>query len=349
MPVIKFPAWSLLIGLSLIFGCGLSGQAEDGEDGSDETSSGSSGDSGEDEGGSDASESADGSTGEDGDDSSESGSGDGTDPGCAVGDATCVCAEQGCREGECREDTGTCVLEVDGMVWSPEEVFYVGCEHADCPPESQPRRGMFDPWGVWLDVHEVTVGEYRECVDAGGCVAGLTHEADSRVAYTEEPGPYEGLPINGILWTEAMDYCEFRGKRLPAEPEWEKVARGARAERTYPWGDAAPTCDHAILDGCWDDVLPSTPGLAALDISAFGARDMAGNLQEWTYDVYVPWDEHMGVAEPFDGPPYSYNRVMRGGSHLTAPDEARAYVRSEVDTDIRAVDYGFRCAYQVEY
>ena len=69
----------------------------------------------------------------------------GTNSGCAIGDVSCICLDEGCSEGECREETGTCVLEVDGMVWAPDQIFFVGCDDAECPPESQPRRGMYDP------------------------------------------------------------------------------------------------------------------------------------------------------------------------------------------------------------
>ena len=97
-------------------------------------------------------------------------------------------------------------------------------------------------------------------------------------------------PINNIDWPQAKTYCEFVGRRLPSEWEWEWAARGRDEGRAYPWGDAPePSCEHVVMDvggfGCGEN--RSWPvGSKPLGQSRDGILDMAGNIWEWTADWY---------------------------------------------------------------
>jgi len=95
----------------------------------------------------------------------------------------------------------------------------------------------------WFDKYEVTNGQYRQCVEGGGCTPPkdrLTFDDPQRVQY----------PVTNITWNQARSFCQWQGKRLPTEAEWEKAARGADG-RIFPWGDAwDPARDEAAGEAC---------------------------------------------------------------------------------------------------
>ena len=108
----------------------------------------------------------------------------------------------------------------------------------------------------------------------------------------------EPLPLNEpvihVNWFEANAWCAWAGRRLPTEVEWEAAALGepegdslAPTKRTYPWGEAPPDPRRANLDG-WSLSCIDVGALPAGD-SAFGCRQMLGNVWEWTADTFRPF------------------------------------------------------------
>ena len=90
---------------------------------------------------------------------------------------------------------------------------------------------------------EVTVRQYRTCVDAKVCSKPETRQDHCN---WDKRGK-EDHPVNCINWHQAKAYCESVGKRLPTEAEWEKAARGIDGE-VYPWGDSPePSCNNAVV------------------------------------------------------------------------------------------------------
>lgn len=188
-----------------------------------------------------------------------------------------------------------------------------------------------------IDITETTLAAYRECVDAGACTAPATSDG----CHWEQPGR-DDHPINCVNWQEAHDYCLWAGKRLPTEAEWEKAARGTDGA-TYPWGEASPSCELAVIPGCDDATSPV--GSRPAGESPYGLADAAGNVWEWVEDRYqADYYADAPDADP-PGPDDGSGRVIRGGAYdASAETWLRCAARFSVWPSYRRPSIGFRCA-----
>jgi ergothioneine biosynthesis protein EgtB len=160
-------------------------------------------------------------------------------------------------------------------------------------------------------------------------------------------------PVIHVCWFEAEAYCAWAGRRLPAEAEWEAAAAAepdasgiglSARKRRFPWGDEPPTPERANLDGgalgCVD-----VAALAAGD-SAFGCRQMIGNVWEWTATAFGPYPGFVPDAyREYSQPWFGTHRVLRGGGWATRSRLLRNTWRNFYTPDRRDVWAGFRtCA-----
>ena len=154
------------------------------------------------------------------------------------------------------------------------------------------------------------------------------------------------LPVMHVSCFEADAYCRWAGRRLPTEAEWEFAAASARGveKRRYPWGSAPPEPRCANLHG----FAQGRVDVAALrdGDSAWGCRQMIGNVWEWTSDAFLPYPGF--VADPYKDysePWFGNHQVLRGGCHATRAVLIRNTWRNFYTPDRRDVFAGFRtCA-----
>lgn len=160
-------------------------------------------------------------------------------------------------------------------------------------------------------------------------------------------------PVVHVNWHEAQAYCRWARRRLPTESEWEAAAAlepapagtgFAPRKRRYPWGDAPPTPARANLEwramGCVDvGALPEGD-------SAFGCRQMMGNVWEWTSSPFLPYPGFVPDAyKEYSQPWFGSHRVLRGGAWTTRSRLLRNTWRNYYTPDRRDVWAGFRtCA-----
>jgi len=167
----------------------------------------------------------------------------------------------------------------------------------------------------------------------------------------------ERLPVIHVNWHEAQAYCRWAGRRLPTEAEWEMAAssepsadgRGLTThKRAFPWGDDSPTVDRANLDWRKLGCIP-VYALPAGD-SAFGCRQMIGNVWEWTASDFKPYPGFIaGPYKEYSAPWFGDHKVLRGGCWVTRSRLIHNTYRNFYPPDRRDVWAGFRtCALQIQ-
>jgi formylglycine-generating enzyme required for sulfatase activity/serine/threonine protein kinase len=238
------------------------------------------------------------------------------------------------------------VRDVDGMemVHIPAGEFTMGSTRAE---QEQPVRQVYLD-AYWVDMYEVTNQQYTLCVAAGDCTTPAFNYSSTRDSYYTNP-EYANYPVIYVTWLQAQSYCEWAGGRLPTEAEWEKAARGATDERSYPWGNQAPDCNVVNFggdEGCVADT--SEVGAFPAGASPYGVMDMSGNVWEWVADWY---DEDYYANSPLEnpqGPEDGLQRVLRGGSWYKFANAIRASFREVNLPEGRWNHLGFRCAMDAE-
>ncbi|MDE3089110.1 MAG: SUMF1/EgtB/PvdO family nonheme iron enzyme, partial [Chloroflexota bacterium] len=185
------------------------------------------------------------------------------------------------------------------MVYVPAGEFTMGSNDYDW--EKPPHTVYLD--GFWIDKYEVTNALYKKCVDSGTCKVADMGEYD--------PSGKPNRPVVQVTWYDANTFCQWAGKRLPTEAEWEKAARGTDA-RTWPWGN---DWNPSKLNS-WDAGPHTTTdvGTYPQGASPYGALDMAGNVWEWVADWYSSNYYANSPKNNPKGPDSGGYRVMRGGS-----------------------------------
>jgi eukaryotic-like serine/threonine-protein kinase len=192
-----------------------------------------------------------------------------------------------------------------------------------------------------IDKTEVSVAQYKACVDCGACGAPLRDGSNTgREPYFGNPA-FATYPVIYVSWKDAKAYCEGIGKRLPTEAEWEKAARGTDG-RIYPWGSDAPTAKHANFGEMENDTKPVTDYDKGK--SPYEVLNLAGNVWEWVADTFASDYYAKSPATDPAGPPSGVIKVARGGGFDSSLDIIKSYVRVGY-TEGSAYSYlGFRCA-----
>jgi eukaryotic-like serine/threonine-protein kinase len=266
----------------------------------------------------------------------------------------------------------TMISPNDGMtmVYVPEGEFTMGSANNDmlATDYEKPQRNVYLN-AYWIDQTEIT----------NTLFANFLNNTENNGYYEVNGSLYqpEGVwilgnvdtgnrPITGVTWEGANAYCNWAGRRLPTEAEWEKAARGTD-ERIYPWGnDLDCTKANFSEDNGFMCIGHTTSvGDYPSGASPYGALDMAGNVLEWVNDWWQ-WDEYSEIAniENPGGPSEGDYKVLRGGAwYSQAPSwyrwgnrwiagwaedysDVRVTARYSKKPDESSTYIGFRCVFQ---
>jgi iron(II)-dependent oxidoreductase len=157
----------------------------------------------------------------------------------------------------------------------------------------------------------------------------------------------ENHPVLHVNWHEAEAYCRWAGRRLPTETEWEMAASsepGSNHKRRFPWGDEEPSPARANLDS--GSLGTTDVGALPAGDSAFGCRQMIGNVWEWTASDFTPYPGFVaGPYKEYSEPWFGNHKVLRGGCWATRSRLISNTYRNFYMPDRRDVWAGFRtCA-----
>jgi formylglycine-generating enzyme len=164
-------------------------------------------------------------------------------------------------------------------------------------------------------------------------------------------------PVVHISWNDAQAYCQWAGKRLLTEAEWEIAARGGLVGKPFPWGDVFRGnggWQANIFQGKFPENDTGADGFKGtcparhFEPNGFGLYNCVGNVWEWCRDWFSP-DHHVNQPTPSnpEGPPTGERRMQKGGSFLCHDSYCNRYrisARIGNTPDSSAGNIGFRCA-----
>lgn len=201
----------------------------------------------------------------------------------------------------------------------------------DESPEHIASTGAF-----YIDLHEVINKDYKKFAEA------TRRETPYHWPNGEIPNGKQNHPVVYVSWFDARDYCQWTGKRLPTEQEWEKAARGEEGN-IYPWGNewSLDKSNNPYKYSTGTEPVRSYPS----GRSPYGLYDMSGNVWEWVDSFYLPHPGNTVHRAEYG----KDKRILKGGSWfdclsygcgLSAPTFNRSFFTPEV----RNNSFGFRCA-----
>ena len=243
-------------------------------------------------------------------------------------------------------------LELEAMVPIPAGSFLMGTNSQSANDTNRPQHAVNLP-AYRIDKYPVTNAQYARFVAATGHRPPLDWK-DGKI-------PQGALlrPVTMVNWFDAAAYAKWAGKRLPSEAEWEKAARGTDGRR-WPWGN---TMDPARLNAYYNTGATTDVDHYANGVSPYGVYDMAGNVNEWTEDNFLPYKGSAASEEVFKGKVARIMsaedrskkvsdfvtvdrlyKVMRGGSWKGDPFSTATYHRDYALPNSASDFFGFRCA-----
>ncbi|WP_454062884.1 formylglycine-generating enzyme family protein [Candidatus Nitrospira salsa] len=226
--------------------------------------------------------------------------------------------------------------DTKNMAHIPRGEFTMGSnEHGD----EKPHQVVLDAYHI--DKFEVSNKDYKEFLKDTGHTSPAYWD-DPRLSGTDQP-------VVGVNWYDASKFCEWKGKRLPTEAEWERAAKGKQGSH-YPWGHelSKEKANYGQNVGKTTAVNSYPEG-----VSEYGLYNMAGNVFEWVSDWYDPKYYDDSPAMNPQGPATGINfanqgavKVLKGGSWLAPSTSLHTSHRfwNQPENNSYGVGLGFRCA-----
>ncbi|HYY95468.1 MAG TPA: formylglycine-generating enzyme family protein [Pyrinomonadaceae bacterium] len=233
-----------------------------------------------------------------------------------------------------------------------------GIRRADLFSAEVPRHAVTID-SFYLDRYEVTNGQFKKFLDRNpawrrGSIPARYHNGNYLKHWGGDTYPKGKAdhPVTDVSWYAAVAYCQWAGKRLPTEAEWEYAARGGLKGKAFPWGDEPVDKTRANYGG--SQVGAATP-VGSYPANGYGLFDMAGNVWEFMADEWGPYPSSPQTDPVAGGNLFLDDtflkiitrRVIRGGSFGGSPVNLRVTYRDSHPPEGAQDFVGFRCAQSV--
>ena len=226
------------------------------------------------------------------------------------------------------------IIVPQNMVYIPSGEFIMG--HRDEPKTKGGQSVLLEAF--FIDRFEVTREQYK------------TFKPDYNFHLKKAK-----FPVSMVTFSNAEGYCQWKGKRLPTESEWEYSARGGLIQKKYPWGDDL-CVGRKHFCNIWQGDFPNhntqqdgyvgTAPVKSFKPNQYGLYNMVGNVWEWCSDWFSSDHSTEDINENPKGPSRGTNKSMRGGSYLCHESYCNRYrvaARSSNTPDSSTGNLGFRC------
>lgn len=221
------------------------------------------------------------------------------------------------------------------MILVPEGIFTRGSLEGGF--DEKPQQEIYLD-AFYVDKFEVTVEAYNVFRRAANYIKPEVPFFQGDYAILDTPN----FPVVGVSWADAVNFCNWAGKRLLTEAEWEKAARGTHG-LIYPWGNKVLS-KRANFAGKADGFEFMAPaGSYPAGRSVYGVYDMSGNVSEWVADWYSQFYYQQAPLMKPEGPGSGKNRVFRGGSWDARRVDIRSAKRFAATVGRKDSIVGFRC------
>jgi formylglycine-generating enzyme required for sulfatase activity len=233
------------------------------------------------------------------------------------------------------------ISKMDDMeqAYVPEGEFIMG-DNGDPKSKEYPKHPVYVD-AFWIDKVEVSNAMYQKCVNTGVCFPPVP-----RLNPYYGKWAYRNLPVVYVNWYGAELYCDWAGRRLPTEAEWEKAARGTDA-LYYTWGNSRANPRLAnFSESLIGEPLPVYR--YPLGASPYGALNMGGNVREWVADWF---NDKYYLSAPYENPKGAESgteRSLRGGAYDANADDITTFRRYKHEPDSAGLSRGFRCAESIK-
>jgi formylglycine-generating enzyme required for sulfatase activity len=252
------------------------------------------------------------------------------------------------------------------MVRLPDGTFIMGLTDEDPFDIQNAGRKRVTVSAFYIDRFEVTNAEYRQYLeDLSGSQrdemlpdSTAWSNSASRADWSTYffGSNYDDYPVVAVTWEEAKSYCEWEGKRLPTEAEWEYAARAGRVGGVYPWAGFSPQDAFGRYlanfnpgrQGQAADGYAFTAPVGSFPPSRWGLHDVAGNVAEWVEDTYSPTYAPLSDLDPvYRGDGEETRKVVRGGAWDSGAFRIGVGFRDMNEAEDASPRIGFRCAADV--
>lgn len=232
--------------------------------------------------------------------------------------------------------------ELDKMIEIPAGDFWIGRRDKEEIPEEKPAKRILLS-AFFIDKYEVTNGRFRKFAEATKFQT-EAERAGLETTWKTPGGPSSNIngkddyPVVFVSWNDAAAYCQWAGKHLPTEAQWEKAARGLEG-RLYPWGNEWDATKLNSGEGGTGGLQPV--GRFPEGKSPYGVLDMAGNVWEYTSSLWKPYPYE--ARDGREDTNVQGVHVLRGGAWASTRRNSTSSFRFRNNPRYGDIQTGFRC------